>query len=90
MSTTTACEICGRRSASSSKFCEIHSKAVQELEKKFPAWLRAYGTQLSRSDYLRKIISLPQSGDYIKEVARYLLDQRKKAVENMLHTSREA
>ena len=55
-------------------FCDAHSIAKKNLEKRFKEWQKAYGT-LTWEEYLKKLIDDTEIpvGEWAKEVAVYLL-----------------
>lgn len=49
-------------------FCEYHAKAYDSLVSAFPKWERAYGS-LHWRNFLARVIALPETGSWVKEVA---------------------
>ncbi len=65
------CRLCGRETAKEG-FCEFHLKARQNITNSYPAWHRALG--LSWKDYLSQIAENSSAGNWVKEVAKYLIE----------------
>ena len=63
------CEICGRET--NSEFCELHKKAYENLIEKYELWKRA--SNITWTEYLKKILTNPNAGLWVKEVAQQLL-----------------
>jgi hypothetical protein len=66
------CKICCRQ-AQENGFCMLHSKAYQNVNDKFDAWKKASG--VSWSEYLVEIQKNSLTGEWAKEVAKYLLKE---------------
>lgn len=65
------CPICGREPARPSELCGRHNLAKKSLTTSYEKWRLAYGNMDWR-EYLSKIEKLEDSGEWVKEVARYL------------------
>jgi hypothetical protein len=62
------CSACYREVlAKGKKFCIYHSQAYDSLKKQYDAWVRAYG-EISWDDYMRKLLTLDQTGTWVKDV----------------------
>ena len=60
------CVIC-KRKTSKEDFCIYHQEAHHNLNKSYADWKEAYG-ELSFEEYLTKLISNKQAGNWVKEV----------------------
>jgi hypothetical protein len=65
------CKICQRK-AVTEKFCQIHLEAYENIIGKFPVWRKAL--KISWGEYLSEIEQNPLTGEWIKEVANYLIN----------------
>ncbi len=65
------CKLCNRASTRD-EFCEFHLRALQNLKDSYPAWKRAL--DLSWKDYLSQIAENSSAGNWVKEVAKYLIE----------------
>jgi len=70
------CKICQRK-AVTGRFCLIHHKAYKKLSEKHNFWRKAL--KISWGEYLNEIAINPFTGDWVKEVAFYLLDNEETA-----------
>jgi hypothetical protein len=66
------CKICGREQVSEKGFCERHLKAYKNLGYRFPVWDKALG--ISWKEYLSQIAENSSAGNWVKEVAKYLIE----------------
>jgi hypothetical protein len=65
---TMRCAACFRGViANGKKYCVYHSQAYDSLEKQYKAWVNAYGG-LSWEGYLKRLLTLDQSGSWVKDV----------------------
>jgi hypothetical protein len=53
--------------AKGKKYCIYHSQAYDSLQKQYDAWVHAYGG-ISRVEYMNKLLTLSQTGTWVKEV----------------------
>jgi hypothetical protein len=53
--------------AKGKKYCIYHSQAYDSLQKQYDAWVHAYGG-ISQIDYMNKLLTLSQTGSWVKEV----------------------
>jgi hypothetical protein len=53
--------------AKDKKYCIYHSQAYDSLQKQYVAWVHAYGG-ISKADYMNKLLTLSQTGSWVKEV----------------------
>jgi hypothetical protein len=67
------CSLCGREAASD-ELCSYHAEAKKRLQTAYRAWKEAYGT-LAWDDYLRGIIRNTETGPWVVEVAKSMLQQ---------------
>lgn len=63
------CVICGKNAAE--RFCYFHEKAYENVKKKYKLWNKA--VTISQEEYLNKVVDNPNTGLWVKEVAKYLL-----------------
>jgi hypothetical protein len=72
------CATCYREVvAKDKKFCIYHSQAYDSLKKQYDAWVKAYGG-ISWDDYLKKLLSMEQTGSWVKDVINLELKESKK------------
>jgi hypothetical protein len=65
------CKICQRK-AVTEKFCPLHLKAYDNLVEKYGCWRKALKS--SWREYLSEIERNPLTGEWVKEVAIYLIN----------------
>jgi hypothetical protein len=53
--------------AKGKKYCIYHSQAYDSLRKQYDAWVHAYGG-ITKVDYMNKLLTLSQTGSWVKEV----------------------
>lgn len=70
------CIICEKR-IESGEFCEYHELARKNIDANYDKWNEAYGGDLSLKEYLKKIAEHEKAGRWVKEVAKYLLENKK-------------
>lgn len=70
--TNKTCIICQREQEASSELCRYHSVADENLRAGYEKWCYAYG-ELSWKDYLKRLLELPETGAWVKEVASWEL-----------------
>ena len=64
------CAACFREVvAKGKKYCIYHSQAYDSLQKQYDAWVHAYGG-ISKVDYMNKLLTLSQTGSWVKEVIK--------------------
>ena len=66
------CPICSRE-ALGSKFCNHHELAEKNLLATFERWKHAY-SKLDWAEYLTQVQGLEMTGQWVKEVTKYLLE----------------
>ncbi len=66
-----SCKLCYRE-VKEKNFCTIHLKAYNNLIVKYDFWNRAL--EISWKEYLSKIAESPLAGNWVKEVAKYLIE----------------
>jgi hypothetical protein len=78
------CSVCARGViAEGKKYCLYHSQAYESLQNQYKAWVNAYGG-ISRELYMKKLLDLDQTGDWVKDIIRIeLRDQTKHRVMKM-------
>ncbi len=69
------CKICNR-TTSGTDFCDFHIKALENVKENFEMWKTALG--LSWTDYLNEIRKNSLTGEWAKEVAKYLIKDEEK------------
>jgi hypothetical protein len=75
---TKKCAACYREVvAKGKKFCIYHSQSNDSLKKQYDAWVKAYGG-ISWDDYLKKLLTLDQTGSWVKDVINLELKELKK------------
>ncbi|NVM01492.1 MAG: hypothetical protein HWN67_04115 [Candidatus Helarchaeota archaeon] len=70
------CKICEKR-IESGEVCEYHELARKNINENYDSWNEAYGGDLSLEEYIKKIADHEKSGRWVKEVAKYLLENKK-------------
>jgi hypothetical protein len=76
------CSVCARGVIAEGKYCLYHSQAYESLQKQYKAWVNAYGG-ISTELYMKKLLDLDQTGDWVKDIIRIeLRDQIKHRVMN--------
>jgi len=69
------CKNC-HREAQEDGYCNLHIRAFQNLEEKFKVWHKASGN--TWIDYLEQIQKNSLTGEWAKEVAKYLIEEDQK------------
>ncbi len=72
------CKIC-EKDVQANGFCNLHLKAYKNIVDKFGVWNKASG--LMWSDYLVEIQKNSLTGEWAKEVAKQLIEERNQDVE---------
>jgi len=57
-----------------SKYCELHQKAYENIQKKFEVWKKA--SNIEWQDYLKEVATNPFTGSWAREVAESLLSEK--------------
>ncbi len=65
------CPVCGRPKVESGKYCEYHSRAMDNLKSAFEHWKQALGIRWE--DYLKRVQALDETGRWVKELIEYLI-----------------
>ena len=52
--------------------CANHSEAYGKVKGAYSLWFAAYGN-LTRDDFLKRLVVLPETGDRAREVVRFLI-----------------
>ena len=67
------CNVCSREAQvqPQSKYCELHQKAYENIQKKFEAWKKA--SNVEWKEYLTEVAKNPLTGMWAREVAESLL-----------------
>jgi deoxycytidylate deaminase len=72
------CAACYRKVvAKGKKYCVYHSQAYDSLQKQHGAWMHAYAG-ISMGDYMKKLLTLNETGIWIKEVINAELKKESK------------
>lgn len=66
------CKICNKE-ASDDGFCKSHLKAYETVKAKFNVWKRASGVDWT--DYLVELQKNSLTGEWAKEVIKYLIEE---------------
>jgi hypothetical protein len=69
------CKICSREAAENG-YCELHMKAYESIVKKYEIWKSA--SKISWKEYLSEVVKNPLTGEWAKEVAKYLINTGEK------------
>jgi hypothetical protein len=74
------CAVCERRVEPNESYCHYHKVSNDNLLKTYQFWKKAYGS-LSWEEYLARIVSIPETGMWVKDVAEFelrsILSQKK-------------
>jgi hypothetical protein len=74
------CPICQTRIiGNNDQFCASHQAAFDKVQKNYMQWVNAYGS-LSKEGYLGLLIGNENSGEWVVEVARFLLKKGQKQI----------
>lgn len=65
------CKACGEE-AGEGGFCLVHFEAYENIVEKFPVWRKAL--KISWKEFLREIEQNSLTGEWAKEVAKYLIN----------------
>jgi len=68
------CKLC-HREAVEEGLCEYHLLALKNLKEAYPRWKEAYGG-MKWEEYLKRLLELEETGEWVKDVVRMLLDQK--------------
>ncbi|AEM39799.1 DNA topoisomerase I [Pyrolobus fumarii 1A] len=66
------CVICGRESVDG-RLCRFHLEALEALKRGFVEWRRRLGG-IGWEEYLERVASLRETGMWVRDVAKYLLE----------------
>ena len=69
------CKICQRKNEAG-EFCDYHELAKKNIDSNYKYWKEAYG-EISLEEYLKILSEHSSSGKWVKEVAIYLLNNKK-------------
>jgi hypothetical protein len=61
------CSACSRKALTRKKYCFYHSQAIDDIKEHYKKWVYAYGI-ISWNDFLNKLLSMNETGSWIKEV----------------------
>jgi hypothetical protein len=74
------CAACHRQVvAKGKKYCIYHTQAYDSLQKQYTAWVNAYGG-ISQKDYMNKLLSLDETGSWVKDVINIELRESRKVM----------
>jgi hypothetical protein len=65
------CKICNKETNEKDEYCELHTKAYENITKRYDVWKKALN--IAWNDYLNEILKNPSTGVSVKEVAQRLL-----------------
>jgi hypothetical protein len=65
------CKICNRKPVKNG-FCPLHLKAYENIMEKYAVWNKAF--EISWKEYLSEIEQNSLTGEWVKEVAHYLIN----------------
>lgn len=68
------CPICNLNKYEESDYCENHQSAYLNLKREYNNWKNALN--ITFQDYLKKIIENENTGEWAREVATYLLNEK--------------
>jgi hypothetical protein len=63
----TKCTACHRKALSDSEYCLHHKQAFDSLINHYKTWVNSYG-RISWEEFLTKLLSMQETGRWIKEV----------------------
>jgi len=63
------CLICERRPIAAFRLCRYHKIASERIREAYTVWQTGYG-DFSWRNYLKKVISLPETGQWALDVAK--------------------
>ena len=63
----TKCTVCHRKALPDSEYCLHHKQAFDSMNNHYKTWVNAYG-RISWEEFLTKLLSMPETGRWIKEV----------------------
>ena len=69
------CPICGRE-VGEQGYCRLHAEVYRVIIKKYDRWKKAM--EISWKEYLSEIAKNPLTGEWAREVARYLIEVESK------------
>ena len=67
------CPLCNRPITENEALCTYHQKAYLNLREKYDQWKTALG--IGWTEYLREVADNPNTGEWVREVAQYLLQK---------------
>jgi tRNA pseudouridine-54 N-methylase len=70
--------ICSRE-AQEKNFCDLHYRAYQNIKEKFEVWMKA--SDVEWGIYLHQLQKNSLTGEWAKEVAKYLIREEEKDVQ---------
>jgi hypothetical protein len=71
-----SCPVCQRQANFEFRgglLCPSHKAALDKIWERYKEWASAYGS-LTKKEYLQMLIKNPNSGQWVTEVAKYLLE----------------
>jgi len=68
------CSVCDEK-ATSDRFCRRHEGAYRRIVETYAGWSEA--KENSPEEYLREIVELAETGEWVVDVARYVLGEGK-------------
>ena len=67
------CPLCNRPTEENEALCAYHQRAYLNLKEKYDEWKTALGIRWT--EYLREVADNPNTGEWVREVAQYLLQK---------------
>ena len=67
------CPICNRQRTENETLCAYHQRAYLNLREKYDQWKTALG--IGWNEYLREIANNPNTGEWVREVARHIIQR---------------
>ena len=59
-------------------YCRYHEQALEQLRGHYEAWVRAYSGKVEWGEYLARLLKMPETGAWAKEVIETELLKLKK------------
>jgi hypothetical protein len=67
------CAVCGMKVVDAvTGLCASHSGVYGRVKDVYSLWFDAYG-KITREDFLKRLIALPETGERAKEMAKFLI-----------------
>ncbi len=67
------CAVCGMKIVDANiDVCVKHTEAYRKIKDAYALWFDAYGN-LTTEEFLKRLVSLPETGDRARDLARFLI-----------------